>query len=111
DGLRDRARRNERPGGPGRPGPAFRLTEADAVADEHVPRPAPQRDRPQREPHQPVPPRELSGVALPDARRLEARGHGGLPGEARPSRAPLRRSIGAAGAPGAAELSLERPVG
>jgi hypothetical protein len=37
--------------------------------------PAAQRHRPQREPHQPVPSRVLSRMAVPDTLRLEPRGH------------------------------------
>ena len=40
---------------------------------------AAERDRARREPHEPLPPRALRTLALPDARRLAARRHGRLP--------------------------------
>ena len=59
-----------------------------------TPHPAAKRDRPQREPHQPLPPRALPGLALPDPRRLGARRHADLPAQARGAAAPLRRAAG-----------------
>jgi beta-N-acetylhexosaminidase len=66
--------------------------------------PAAQRDRAQREPDQPLPPRALRGLALPDPRRLDPSRHGRLPRPAPRARAPLPRGRRAARAPGRAEL-------
>ena len=49
---------------------------------DRLPHPDPQRDRAQREPLEPVPQGAVQAVGAPDARRLEARGHGRLPREA-----------------------------
>ena len=48
--------------------------------------PAAERDRPQRERDEPVPPRALRPVAVPDPRRLEPRRHGALPRRPPPHR-------------------------
>ncbi len=55
-GHRDRERRHLGCGDPPRPRPAPCLARAHCVADVSLPHPDPQRDRPQREPLEPLPP-------------------------------------------------------
>ena len=59
DGDRDRARRDERPADPRQPAPARGVARADALADGRYRIQLRERDRPQREPDEPVPPRAL----------------------------------------------------
>ena len=59
--------------------PDGRLARVDGLADEPVPHQARRRDRPQREPHEPVSQGALRRLALPDARRLREGGHERLP--------------------------------
>ena len=68
---------------PPRPGAARSLARADPLADGAVPHLARERDRPQREPVEPVPQGAVRAVAPPDARRLDARRHERLPSAAR----------------------------
>src|SRR6266545_1657817 len=111
DGVRDRARRDERPADPQEPRSALGLAFADGLADEPVPPPAAERDRAQREPVEPVPPRELPRLALPDARRLAARRHADLPRRSRPARPSLRRPPRARGPTRHPPLSLRTRFG
>ena len=82
DRRRDRARRPERRRGDGQPAPA------GGVAASHPLPPGPlwdrhaQRDRPQREPLEPVPPGARGAAAQPDPRGLSACGDGRLPATA-----------------------------
>ena len=64
------------------PGHDAILAAAHAVARRPLQDADPQRDRSRREPDEPVPSRALSVVAMPDARRLAARGHADVPGAA-----------------------------
>ena len=95
------------------------LAPAHALADAALPHPARERDRPRREPHEPVSPRAGRRLALPDPRRLEPGRHGDLPRTTSPPGAPLppRRGRRAAGSdhfpravspPRAARFSAER---
>ena len=96
-GDRHRARRHERRADPRGQAPARRVAAADALVDEPLRHPAAKRHRPQREPDEPVPPGAQPGVAVPDARRLDAQRHAGLPSGPRAAGAPLRRAAGASG--------------
>ena len=92
------------------PAQLARVAFADALVDEHVRHPAAERDRPQREPHEPVSPRALPRLALPDPRRLDARRHADLPRSAHAARPPLRRPTRFACAGDDVPLPLTGPV-
>ena len=63
----------DRRAGDGQRAPAGVVARVDGVADEPLPDQARRRDRPQREPHEPLPQGALRRLALPDPRRLRAR--------------------------------------
>src|SRR5439155_938393 len=84
------------------------LSRAHRLVDVALQDPARERDRTQREPHEPVAQGAVRAVALPDARRLAARGHGGIPHEARCARA-QRRPHGGADIPAPGRRLLIQP--
>ena len=86
DRDRDRARRHDRRAGALEPAPDGLVTGAHDLADEPLPRQARRRDRPQREPHEPLSPGALRGLALPDPRRLGRGRHERLSRPARDTR-------------------------
>src|SRR5205085_6873823 len=81
-----------------------RLAPTEVVTDARLRHTAPQRDPTQREPDEPVSPRALQVMAVPDAQRLEPRGHDAVPEDAEAMGAGARRAHRTAAAVGTSQL-------